>query len=59
MGGFFDNWSHYRQKLLTTVEAVGGMVTDTRKVFREADDKLAKNLTRHGHTHGGGKAGHQ
>lgn len=59
MDGFFDNWTHYRKKLLTTIEAVGGMVTDTRKVFREADGKLAKSLTDHGHTHGGGKAAHQ
>ena len=54
MGGFFDNWSHYRKKLLTTIESVGGMVTDTRKVFREADAKLANSLTGHGHTHSSG-----
>lgn len=59
MGGLFDNRSHYRKKLLTTIEAVGGMGTDTRKVFREADGKLAKSLTRHGHTHDDGKTGHQ
>lgn len=59
IGGFFDNWSHYRKKLLTTIEAVGGMVTDARKVFHEADGKLAKGLTGQGHTHGGSKAGHR
>lgn len=59
MGNFFDNWSHYRKKLLTTIEAVGGMVTDTRKVFREADGKLAKNLTGHCHTRNDGKVGQQ
>ncbi len=57
MDGFYDNWSHYRKKLLSTIEAVGAMVTDTRKVFREADRKLARTLTDHGHT-SGGKADH-
>jgi hypothetical protein len=59
MGGFFDNWSHYRKKLLTTIESVGTMVTDTRKVFRETDAKLAKSVAGHGRAHNGGKAGHQ
>ena len=52
MNDFFDNWSYKRKKLLSSIEDVGGMVTDTRKAFRDTDDKLAK-----AEHHGGGQGG--
>ncbi|MDI5965069.1 hypothetical protein [Streptantibioticus silvisoli] len=41
MDGFFDNWTHYRAKLLTALETVGTQVAQTRTTFRHVDERLA------------------
>ncbi len=56
MDEFFDNWSHYRKKLLASIEDVGGMVSTTRKTFTKADDKLAESSA--DHSGAARKAGH-
>jgi hypothetical protein len=56
MGEFFDNWSHYRKKLLSSIEDVGGMVTTTRKTFANTDNKLAQSTA--DHSSAARKAGH-
>ncbi len=43
MDGFFDNWSHYRGKLLTGMEAVGTLVSQTRATFGAVDERLARH----------------
>ncbi|WP_329132925.1 hypothetical protein OG552_14475 [Streptomyces sp. NBC_01476] len=42
MGDFVDNWSSYRQKLLTRIESVGGLVGSARDTFRQTDQRLAR-----------------
>ncbi|PWI45902.1 hypothetical protein [Streptomyces sp. ICBB 8177] len=41
MDEFFDNWSHYRKKLLGSIESVGTLVSQTRSTFRRVDERLA------------------
>ena len=42
MDAFVDNWSWYRKKLLSSIEAVGGLVSSARETFRETDRHLAR-----------------
>lgn len=42
MDAFVDNWSWYRKKLLSSIEAVGGLVGSARETFRETDRHLAR-----------------
>ena len=41
MGEFVDNWDRHRKELVESIKAVSDMVTNTLKVFRETDQKLA------------------
>ncbi|MEU6174433.1 hypothetical protein ABZ832_21240 [Streptantibioticus parmotrematis] len=41
MDEFFDDWSHYRKKLLSSIESVGTLVSHTRSTFRRVDERLA------------------
>ncbi len=42
MDEFFDNWTRYRGKLLTGMETVGTLVSQTRTTFRRVDERLAR-----------------
>ncbi|WNI15960.1 hypothetical protein [Actinacidiphila sp. ITFR-21] len=42
MGAFVDNWSWYRKRLLTRIEAVGGLAGSARETFRSTDQRLAQ-----------------
>jgi hypothetical protein len=39
---FSDNWDDKRELLTGSLRAVGGMATESAKVFEGADDELAK-----------------
>lgn len=41
MDDFYDNWSHYRRKLLDALLTVGEQVAQTRTTFRQVDERLA------------------
>jgi hypothetical protein len=44
MGSFSGNWDYHRDKLTGSMQALGQMITESKKQFHETDDKLAKNL---------------
>lgn len=54
MDGFFDNWVRYRKKLITSIEAVGTLVVETRTTFRRVDEQLARGRSPHDHAAGVG-----
>lgn len=55
MDDFFDNWVRYRRKLITGIEAVGTLVSETRSTFREVDERLAHGGRAHGSAAGAGR----
>jgi hypothetical protein len=55
MDDFFDNWVRYRKKLISGIEAVGTLVSETRSTFREVDERLARGGRAHGTAAGAGR----
>ena len=41
MDDFYENWSHYRGKLLDALRTVGEQVAQTRTTFRQVEERLA------------------
>jgi hypothetical protein len=41
MDDFYDNWTHYRRRLITRIEAVGRQVATVRTTFHDVDRRLA------------------
>jgi hypothetical protein len=46
MGSFAGNWDYHRDKLVGSMQALGKMITESKKQFHETDDKLASSLKR-------------
>jgi hypothetical protein len=44
MGSFSGNWDYHRDKLTGSMQALGQMITESKKQFHETDNKLAANL---------------
>jgi hypothetical protein len=44
LGSFSGNWDYHRDKLVGSMQALGKMITESKKQFQETDGKLAKNL---------------
>ena len=45
MNGFAGNWDDHRKNLISSIESLGKMVSETKQQFQDADNKLAKTLT--------------
>lgn len=45
MDGFAGNWDDHRKNLISSIQSLGKMVSETKQQFRDADDKLSKTLT--------------
>jgi hypothetical protein len=45
MDGFAGNWNDHRQNLISTMQALGKMVSETRQQFQQTDNKLKDTLT--------------
>ena len=45
MGNFSGNWSNHRKTLLAAMENLGKMTAAAEQYFRQADSKLASDLT--------------
>jgi hypothetical protein len=45
MDGFAGNWDDHRKNLISSIQSLGKMVSETKQQFRNADDKLSKTLT--------------
>jgi hypothetical protein len=46
MDGFAGNWDHHRQGLITSIQSLGKMVSETIQQFKNADNKLSSSLTK-------------
>jgi hypothetical protein len=46
MGNFAGNWDYHRKKLVSSMEALGTMVSETRQSFQKTDCQLASSLTK-------------
>ena len=44
LGSFSGNWDYHRDKLVGSMQALGKMITESKKQFHDTDDKLAQNL---------------
>src|ERR1700727_1757152 len=44
LGSFSGNWDYHRDKLTGSMQALGQMITESKKQFHETDNKLAANL---------------
>jgi len=44
MDGFAGNWSDHRKNLISSMQSLGTMVSETRQQFKNADNKLASTL---------------
>jgi hypothetical protein len=45
LGNFASNWDYHRKKLIGSMQALGGMVAETKKQFQQTDQKLKASLT--------------
>ncbi|MGH3252315.1 MAG: hypothetical protein ACRDOI_39730 [Trebonia sp.] len=45
MDGFAGNWDDHRKNLLSSIQSLGKMVSETKQQFRNTDDKLKSSLT--------------
>lgn len=45
MDGFAGDWSKHRKSLITSMQSLGKMVSETIQQFQKADKKLASSLT--------------
>jgi hypothetical protein len=46
MHSFTNNWDDHRKKLLSAIESVGKLVSESVETFQKADGKLATSLTK-------------
>jgi hypothetical protein len=46
MNNFAGNWDYHRKKLVGSMQALGKMVTETRKQFQDTDSKLKASLVK-------------
>jgi hypothetical protein len=46
MDGFAGNWNHHRQSLITSMQSLGKMVSETIQQFQKTDKTLASSLTK-------------
>ena len=44
MGSFSGNWDYHRDKLTGSMQALGQMITESKKQVHQTDNKLAANL---------------
>ena len=44
MDGFAWNWSDHRKNLISSMQSLGKMVSETIQQFKNADNKLASTL---------------
>jgi hypothetical protein len=44
LGSFSGNWDYHRNKLVGSMQALGQLIDESEKQFRQTDDQLAKNL---------------
>jgi hypothetical protein len=50
MDGFAGNWNDHRKDLLSSIQTLGKMVSETRQQFQRADNKLKSSLTEKPHS---------
>lgn len=46
MDGFAGNWDDHRKNLVSSIQALGTMVGETKEHFQGTDNKLSKSLTK-------------
>lgn len=46
MGGFSGNWDYHRKRLIGSMQSLGQMVSQTRKSFQDADNRLKASQTK-------------
>jgi hypothetical protein len=49
MDGFAGNWNDHRKDLLSSIQSLGKMVSETRQQFQDTDNKLKGSLTQKPH----------
>jgi hypothetical protein len=49
MDGFAGNWDDHRKNLLSSIQVLGTMVSETRQQFQNTDNKLTSSLTQKPH----------
>lgn len=49
MDGFAGNWDDHRKNLLSSIQTLGTMVSETKRQFQKADNKLKNSLTQKPH----------
>jgi 2C-methyl-D-erythritol 2,4-cyclodiphosphate synthase len=45
MNGFATNWKDHKKSLISSMQTLGKMVSETKQQFQKADTKLTKSLT--------------
>jgi hypothetical protein len=45
MDGFAGNWNDHRKDLLSSIQSLGQMVSETKQQFQQTDNKLKGSLT--------------
>jgi uncharacterized protein YukE len=45
MDGFATNWNDHKKTLISSMQALGKMVSETKQRFQGADNKLASSVT--------------
>lgn len=45
MDGFAGNWNDHRKNLISSIQSLGKMVSETKQQFQNADNKLKTTLT--------------
>jgi hypothetical protein len=46
MGSFSGNWDYHRKQMLSSMQNLGTMVSQTKQHFQDTDTKLAASLTK-------------
>ncbi|MGH3166374.1 MAG: hypothetical protein ACRDN0_10835 [Trebonia sp.] len=46
MGNFSGNWDYHRKQMVSSMQALGQMVSSTKQHFQDTDTKLASSLTK-------------
>ncbi len=45
MDGFAGNWNDHRKNLISSIQSLGKMVSETKRQFQNTDNKLKSTLT--------------
>ena len=45
MDSFAGNWDYHRKKLVSSMQALGTMISQTKQAFTQTDTKLQSSLT--------------